>query len=117
MAFWSAIALVVMLAYPASFGPVCWVCSRSPEWDFPDVVESFYSPILRMWSHGPDLVSDAIGRYANLWSAVHLDPARVVDPAKMADEGTPCILKDLDGGCGPSEIFGSDGLDRREVAD
>jgi hypothetical protein len=29
MAFWATVAVVAVLAYPLSFGPVCWITSRT----------------------------------------------------------------------------------------
>jgi hypothetical protein len=28
VAFWATVVLVAVLAYPLSFGPACWLCSR-----------------------------------------------------------------------------------------
>jgi hypothetical protein len=80
VAFWATVVVVVVLgAYPLSFGPWCWVCSRV---SLPSVVHEatsfFYSPILRAWFpdaddqgwldgwDGQGRICDVINWYANL---------------------------------------------------
>jgi hypothetical protein len=41
-AFWISVALVaVLVGYPLSFGPACWIASRSENWK----ISTFYWPI------------------------------------------------------------------------
>jgi len=66
---WTAIGLIVALAYPASFGPACWwfsdlsagpggfPVSRSP---------GIYWPIGRLWNKSPDSIKVSISWYATL---------------------------------------------------
>ncbi len=73
VAFWATVAVVVvLLVYPLSFGPACWISSRAPQWDIPWTVTNFiYSPVLRAWSHD-GTIPDAIGWYGNLGAAAEL---------------------------------------------
>jgi hypothetical protein len=42
VAFWATVVVVALLvAYPLSFGPACWIASRSEDWKIP----RFYWPI------------------------------------------------------------------------
>src|SRR5262245_3874977 len=69
VAFWTSIILVVLLllAYPLSFGPACWLADRGivPTKDVTDV----FGPIIRF------MCSADIGRpvlsYGDLWSQRH----------------------------------------------
>jgi hypothetical protein len=65
VAFWATVALVVVLVvYPLSFGPACWLDSRTllPAWSV-RFLRSFYSPML----DGPKSVRDALMWYGYLW--------------------------------------------------
>ncbi len=60
-------AVVLLLLYPISFGPACWLAARteviSAEW-----ISTLYAPLL--WSHDrcPNIVQQAIRSYANFGS-------------------------------------------------
>jgi hypothetical protein len=69
VAFWTTVVVGCLLAYPLSFGPWCWIYSRSEELQTWQTADRIYYPILWQWAYGPDPVSDAIDWYANLWSA------------------------------------------------
>jgi hypothetical protein len=59
VAFWASVVVAVLI-YPLSFGPACWICTRSPMveiWDFPDRA---YQPILWAWKEGPKPMRNAI---------------------------------------------------------
>ncbi len=59
----AVVVLAIMLvAYPLSFGPVCWGYTL----DFAFPLDEVYQPILWCWKLGPIPVSDAIEWYANL---------------------------------------------------
>jgi hypothetical protein len=73
--FWLVLIVVVPILYIASFGPVCWVTSRSPTPDRWDTADAIYSPILWTWVRGPEFAKVAIREYANLYSARIIMPA------------------------------------------
>jgi len=81
-----AIMIAMLVAYPLSFGPACWVCSRVPEgtlvWETTDF---FYAPILWGWYDAPPLVSRLIGNYANLGAKGDLTVAKILD-------GSFCVI-------------------------
>jgi hypothetical protein len=58
-AFWATVALVtVLVAYPLSFGPACWISSRiQPDGEF---VSAVYHPLIRIWQNAPAPVERAI---------------------------------------------------------
>lgn len=50
--FWITVALVTMLlAYPLSFGPACWISARLETSEM--FVDYWFQPILRTMVHGP----------------------------------------------------------------
>ena len=77
LAFWAAVALVVVLvAYPISFGPACWwfsapVSSRIEwiAWEGPDPLcpPQIYWPIGWLGKNGPGPVGDTIFRFARIF--------------------------------------------------
>ena len=51
VAFWATVVVVVILVgYPLSIGPACWVTSRSDAGG--DAVSLVYQPIFRFWWRG-----------------------------------------------------------------
>jgi hypothetical protein len=68
VAFWATVVLlVVLVAYPLSFGPACWVVSRTnagTEW-----LPFCYRPIVSGLSMNPTRLSAAIQWYAQLGAA------------------------------------------------
>jgi hypothetical protein len=72
VAFWATVVVACLLLYPLSFGPACWVYSRSEDLEIWETVDRIYYPILWQWAHGPDPVSDVIDWYANLGSATEV---------------------------------------------
>ena len=54
VAFWASMALVVVLVgYPLSFGPACWItsrCSLRGAW-----ISTAYRPLIRSMEAGPGL--------------------------------------------------------------
>jgi hypothetical protein len=84
VAFWASVVVVVLLvAYPLSFGPACWwfatpgsqLPSSDPEMNH---APRLYWPIGWLAQHGPERVADAIFWYAKLRNRVIALP---VDPA------------------------------------
>ena len=68
--FWiTVILLVVLVAYPLSFGPACWLASHC---SLPEPVEYalylFYLPIRWLGRYGPRPVLHAIVGYQRLWT-------------------------------------------------
>jgi hypothetical protein len=63
--FWITVALVaVLVGYPLSFGPACWISGRlQPSGRFVSVA---YRPILRIWIVGPAWVETALGFYVTV---------------------------------------------------
>jgi hypothetical protein len=81
-AFWTVVVLfAVLVVYPLTFGPACWVCSRVPESIPPwEAADFFYAPILRAWWHAdPGTVSNVLAWYANLGAEGGLTVARGLD--------------------------------------
>ncbi len=63
VAFWATVVVVVLLvAYPLSFGPACWMCERHilgqrAAW-------LIFRPMTWLCLHGPDPIKATIGWYA-----------------------------------------------------
>jgi len=47
---WTAVGLIVALAYPLSFGPACWISERTKSGE--KALSAAYQPILRLWMRG-----------------------------------------------------------------
>ena len=73
VSFWATVVVVVVLvAYPMSVGPICWLEARgyfSPEaWE---IVWGFYAPLRWFCTVTPDAVSDCLDWWAGVcirWS-------------------------------------------------
>ena len=63
-AFWATVVVVVALvAYPLSFGPACWISSRTGRGA--RVVSAAYQPIFRIWwTHSTRGLGRAVAWYA-----------------------------------------------------
>ena len=64
--FWATVALVVVVLYIASFGPVCWLSDwldQEPEWF--GSIEIAYYPLLFSAAHCPERVQGALIRYGD----------------------------------------------------
>ena len=63
-AFWISVALVMALVgYPLSFGPACWLASRTGTGT---AVEITYYPLAWIWGFGPDPLKDVFWWYAHV---------------------------------------------------
>jgi hypothetical protein len=63
--FWIAVTLVaVLVGYPLSFGPACWISSRSGIGV--SVVNSAYPPMLGLAFDGPDVIQRGTLWYGQL---------------------------------------------------
>jgi len=86
VAFWATVAAVGLLVlYPLSFGPWCWLVVQQSEMGNEATHSAFYRPILRAWFHNVPAISSAIGWYANLASSSDLYSGR-------EDDGTYCVV-------------------------
>lgn len=75
--FWSVVALLVLLvAYPLSFGPVWWYVTKvnytSPSWqnDRPvttTLLTCYWAPFQLCFDSAPEPFAEAFGRYCSLW--------------------------------------------------
>jgi len=77
VAFWATVVVVVVLAYPLSLGPACWVSSRMNAGE--STVSSVYRPLTLGMSKS-ERIAAAIDWYsaldsANDWAWVELDVA------------------------------------------
>ncbi len=64
----AVLVVVVLVAYPLSFGPACWIAYRLENKNVSGAVERFYYPIFWLWavSDGNSPARHAIGWYMNL---------------------------------------------------
>src|SRR5690349_20879576 len=74
---WTGVALIVVLSYPLSFGPACWIIShrRGPS----PVISTLYAPVIFAWWKSPRPVELAILRYLTLHRGGHHVQLRVSD--------------------------------------
>jgi hypothetical protein len=78
MAFRATVAVVVVLLYPLSFGPACWVSSRTNTGA--SIIPVAYRPM--MWGMGrEDGFSEALDSYSKLGAAADWHWLDVSDPA------------------------------------
>jgi hypothetical protein len=96
VAFWATVALVVVLVgYPLSFGPVCWLSSRSEIG--PDNVSAIYQPMLHLSFCGPSLVRRSLCWYAWLRARENWTVAAYGDGTYHRKEFRPtCINERID---------------------
>ena len=73
-AFWITVALVaVLVGYPLSFGPACWISSRIGR-DYwrgrtcKKIVADTYQPILRFCWENDTVFANSFSRYASLFA-------------------------------------------------
>lgn len=59
---WTAITVVVILVYPLSFGPACWIASRTGGGHAP-VVSAVYRPLIWMWIKSPEQIHLTVWRF------------------------------------------------------
>jgi hypothetical protein len=79
--FWATVLVVVVLvAYPLSFGPAFGVMSRKecPSWLRRSIIVA-YRPCFEIADYGHGPVRDALAWYAELWSA-NVQPDRARNP-------------------------------------
>ena len=64
VAFWATVVVVLLVGYPLSLGPACWITSRAKVgggW-----VNIPYRPIIRLWEVGPEPVGDFVLWYSGI---------------------------------------------------
>jgi hypothetical protein len=69
VAFWATVVLVVVLAYPLSFGPIVWLAQHEwlTGWAL-DAAKVFYFPIDPWFhDHGPQPLKDGMEWYVEFW--------------------------------------------------
>jgi hypothetical protein len=69
VAFWASVVVVVLvLSYPLSWGPACWLTRNGwvPEW-LSDAANFLYFPLLAFDKRGPAIVVRVIDWYMELW--------------------------------------------------
>jgi hypothetical protein len=65
VAFWATVVVIALLiGYPLSFGPACWISSRSGTGV--SVVNSAYQPMLGLAFGGPDVIQRGTLWYGQL---------------------------------------------------
>ena len=82
VAFWVTVAVVVVLAYPASYGPAVWITVRL---DNPEPLVSafgyFYYPLIRMSHEGPPWLSGPLSWWARLGKGPPAPPPEFIPVA------------------------------------
>ena len=89
-AFWATVVVVVVLAYPLSFGPACWICSRTQK--AVAGVGVIYHPLFWLWARGTSRTAGYISSYANCGAALHIfcqhrDVDQPTDDEVLTDRG------------------------------
>jgi hypothetical protein len=83
--FWITVALVaVLVGYPLSFGPACWVSSHLGHGA--DLVTTAYGPLRK---NSPEPIGDLLDRYSGFaaaphWSWRHLGGIPADEPGQLA---------------------------------
>jgi len=77
VAFWGTVALVVMFAYPLSFGPACWLTSRLQSGN--EAASVVYQPLFRIWWNRGQLGSKFVRSYGRFGAPKDWDVFRKVD--------------------------------------
>ena len=68
--FWITVAfLAVLVGYPISFGPACWVSSRHGRSSSAEIVSHIYAPAIRVCSRCPNFVLDFAWWYSEVGAA------------------------------------------------
>jgi hypothetical protein len=71
VAFWATVVVVVVLAYPLSFGPVLWIDSQGDDSIIPDwavaALDTLYYPITAAMDNGPPIICAPLRWYLGLW--------------------------------------------------
>jgi len=66
VAFWATVVVVaVLVAYPLSIGPACWVADHS--WIGKEIVAMIYTPAIWCSANGPAPIAAAVNWWAHLY--------------------------------------------------
>jgi hypothetical protein len=61
VAFWATVVVVVVLvAYPLSFGPACWLVTRSDDRELMEAFHRAYRPVLEVLIQLPEVLDGPI---------------------------------------------------------
>jgi hypothetical protein len=79
VAFWATVVVVVVLAYPLSLGPACWLSTRVElRFEIHELLYCIYAPMIEYAVHGQNRTARAIqswsrldGREGMLWLWSH----------------------------------------------
>jgi hypothetical protein len=94
--FWITVVVVVVLAYPLSFGPACWLATRWRPLRGP--VNSIYSSAAWACFKAPNAVGNAIIWYANVAGDVNFSGTEHGGFRLTFAEGEYDFTGDLDNG-------------------
>jgi len=61
---WLITAIVLLLLYPVSFGPACWISSRAQPSG--EVVSAVYRPVISSWRGASPEVRDPVTKFV-IW--------------------------------------------------
>ncbi|MSR60214.1 MAG: hypothetical protein EXS05_21675 [Planctomycetaceae bacterium] len=67
--FWIVVALVVLVGYPLSFGPACWITSRLGSTTGAEIVSRVYDPAIRGFSRCSKFVVNLAWWYSEVGAA------------------------------------------------
>jgi hypothetical protein len=110
VAFWATVVLVIVLLYPLSFGPVCWLCdrrivNRRHAW-------SIYRPCIWLCVYGPKSVRLSIHRYVGWFGDKSLDfdnPGDVLWSIGSTGPDSPIEYEQQQAGAAEQAQFATDG--------
>ena len=91
VAFWTTLGLVILLAYPASFGPAVWLVAH--DWLPSKRTSIVFRPLLIEARREIYLSGTPAGRRPLLWWASIWDPPR---PAFLRRRGLGSLLVEMD---------------------
>ena len=75
VAFWATVVatmFALLLAYPLSFGPACWLCGTDDHFD-DGAFCTFYRPLVVVVEHSPQSVRNAARWYFERWLPPHVE--------------------------------------------
>src|SRR5258708_5452317 len=82
VAFWASVVVaVVLLGYPLSFGPACWVAA--PIAPLRSSLEFVYHPLALVWGHGPEPMKRIFRWYPNALTGNHVRVSVLLGPGEV----------------------------------
>ena len=79
---WTAVAMGVVLAYPLSLGPACWISSQTGRGD--ELVSAAYRPLVHVASHNRNSMRTLLW-YARVGSPSHWGWLTVTLPSRQLE--------------------------------